>query len=91
MCDAKYHIYEFCYPCGIFESPRIIDNISISAKVELNDRLSELAHPIILLSRENQNRVRIKTYRGSDFADRLVPFSLKAGFRFFDESHFDEP
>jgi hypothetical protein len=50
-----------------------------------------VAHPIILLSRENQNRIRIKTYRGSDFADRLVPFSLKAGFRFFDESHFDEP
>ena len=56
-----------------------------------NSRVLFMAHPIILLSSEILNRVKIKTYGGRDFADKLVPFSLMAGFWVFDGSHFDEP
>jgi hypothetical protein len=34
---------DYCYPSGIFESPKSIDNISISAKIELIHEVFELA------------------------------------------------
>jgi hypothetical protein len=32
--------FDYCYPCGIFESPKSIDNIFISVKIEVILRIS---------------------------------------------------
>ncbi len=45
---------------------------SYLAKIESVLEVNELAHPIILRSRENQSRVGIKTYRVSDFKNRPI-------------------
>ena len=39
-----------------------------------------VAHPIILLSRENQSQVRINIYRVSGFKDKFVPSARGEAF-----------
>ncbi len=47
-----------------------------------NSQVAMLAHPIILLSREIQNQVRIKTYRVCDFTGRPIPAAQRWAFGF---------